>query len=164
MLSTRLFDGLKSTLGLGRRRAPRRPARNALTARRLRHEPLEDRRLLSVDPGWAFSLGNTGSDFAEDIAVDAAGNVYMTGYFTDTVDFDPSESEALLSSTSGRSFVASYSSAGELNWAKQFNCKSHDITTNGVDVYGCLPDLRVQLPRGCVEPAVRLQISAHAIY
>ena len=73
MLSTRLFDGLKSSLGLGRGRAPRRPARNALAARRLRHEPLEDRRLLSVGPGWAFSLGDMGDDYARDVVVDASG-------------------------------------------------------------------------------------------
>lgn len=38
---------------------------------------------------WATSFGGTGSDRAEGIAVDAAGNVYVAGYYYDTIDFDP---------------------------------------------------------------------------
>ena len=140
MLSTRLFHGLKSTLGLGRKRTPHRPTRSALATRRLRHEPLEDRRLLSVDPGWAIGIGGTGGATVWDVAVDASDNVYLTGDFTDTVDFDPSESETLLSSgADGDAFVAAYSSAGELKWARQFDSGGFDqgrsIATDGANVY-----------------------------
>ena len=38
---------------------------------------------------WAVSFGGSGSDRSEGIAVDAAGNVYLAGYYSDTVDFDP---------------------------------------------------------------------------
>ena len=38
---------------------------------------------------WAVSLGGTGTDWTTGIAVDAAGNVYIAGYFYNTVDFDP---------------------------------------------------------------------------
>ena len=34
-------------------------------------------------------LGGTGSDNAVGIAIDSSGNLYITGHFTYTVDFDP---------------------------------------------------------------------------
>lgn len=39
---------------------------------------------------WAFRLGSTGDDVGNGIAVDAAGNVYVTGKFAASIDFDPS--------------------------------------------------------------------------
>jgi Beta-propeller repeat len=38
---------------------------------------------------WAVALGGTGTDMATGIAVDVDGNVYVAGYFYNTVDFDP---------------------------------------------------------------------------
>ena len=38
---------------------------------------------------WAKSFGGTGSDWGRSITVDASGNVYTTGYFQGTADFDP---------------------------------------------------------------------------
>jgi hypothetical protein len=38
---------------------------------------------------WAATFGGTGADSAEAISVDAAGTVYLAGYFLSTVDFDP---------------------------------------------------------------------------
>ena len=38
---------------------------------------------------WAKSFGDIGEDVAFSIFVDAIGNVYSTGYFEGTVDFDP---------------------------------------------------------------------------
>ncbi|MFH1265500.1 MAG: cadherin-like domain-containing protein [Planctomycetota bacterium] len=142
MFTNQLFRGLKSTLGLGHSRAPCRTARNALAARRLRHEPLEDRQLLSVDPGWAFGLGGAGFEVAV-VAVDPGGDVYITGDFQGTADFDPAGSEPgspnILTSGGRDTFVAAYSSAGELNWVRQFDSGGGDygysIATDGADVY-----------------------------
>ncbi|MCH8904427.1 MAG: SBBP repeat-containing protein [Bacteroidetes bacterium] len=39
---------------------------------------------------WAKSLGGTGQDQALSIVVDASGNEYLTGFYNDTADFDPS--------------------------------------------------------------------------
>ena len=38
---------------------------------------------------WAKRMGGTEYDNATSIAIDAAGNVYTTGFFSGTADFDP---------------------------------------------------------------------------
>ena len=43
----------------------------------------------SGDFVWAKSLGSTGDDDGRSIALDTFGNVYVTGQFSESVDFDP---------------------------------------------------------------------------
>jgi uncharacterized protein (TIGR03437 family) len=67
---------------------------------------------------WAQQMGGTGSAFPEiTIAVDAGSNVYATGGFRDTADFDPGAGVFELTSAGARDiFVAKYndhSSAGQ---------------------------------------------------
>ncbi len=70
---------------------------------------------------WAFGVGSsTKHDYSYGIDLDAAENVYITGGFEETVDFDPSGSSATLVSASVNAqdiFVAKYSSAGAYQWA-----------------------------------------------
>jgi Secretion system C-terminal sorting domain/Beta-propeller repeat len=40
---------------------------------------------------WAKAMGGVDEDIAESVAVDGSGNIYTTGYFNGTADFDPSE-------------------------------------------------------------------------
>ena len=47
---------------------------------------------------FAKSFGGTGDDGATDVKIDANGNLLMTGYFSETVDFDPSNGTTNLSS------------------------------------------------------------------
>src|SRR6476646_8129608 len=42
-----------------------------------------------VPAGWVVGLGGSGADRALGVAADAAGNTYVTGTFSGTVDFDP---------------------------------------------------------------------------
>ena len=61
---------------------------------------------------WAFNIGGTGYDWLSGIAIDLAGdgNVYITGHFHETVDFDPGEGTANLTAKFyGDIFVAKYS-------------------------------------------------------
>ncbi len=67
---------------------------------------------------WSKPLGGIGSDAAAGIAVDPAGNVYVTGYFSQTVNFGGTP----LTSAGGTDiFVASYQGAnGAHRWSKAF--------------------------------------------
>ena len=71
--------------------------------------------------GWAIKNGATSFDFGEAVATDAAGNVYVTGIFRGTVDFDPGPQVSVLGSPDGEeNFVAKYDPSGTLIWAKAF--------------------------------------------
>ncbi len=82
-------------------------------------EPLEVRQLLTGDFVWVNAVGSTGSDLATDVTTDSAGNVYTTGTFSGTVDFDPGSGVANLTSPSGPGmFVTKVNSNGVLIWAR----------------------------------------------
>lgn len=69
---------------------------------------------------WARAMIGTGFNAGSAIAVDSAGNVYTTGTFQNTVDFDPGAGTADLVSAGGGSdiFVSKLDSAGNFVWAK----------------------------------------------
>lgn len=68
---------------------------------------------------WANPIGSKGSDRSNASATDADGNVYVTGYFSDTVDFDPGVGVTNLIATGTEdAFIVKYSSSGSLVWAK----------------------------------------------
>jgi hypothetical protein len=69
---------------------------------------------------WAYRLGGTGADAGWSITVDTASNVYIGGYFSATVDFDPSAAIVnLVSAGSDEAFIWKLNSLGELVWARQ---------------------------------------------
>lgn len=65
---------------------------------------------------WAGRMGGTDGEEGLDIAVDGAGNVYTTGVFRDTVDFDPGPGTFNLDP--GPLFISKLNSAGDFVWAK----------------------------------------------
>jgi hypothetical protein len=68
---------------------------------------------------WAKSIGSTSSDYGNSITVDASGNVYITGYYQATADFDPGTGTANLTSVAGwDAFFAKYDSNGNYIFAK----------------------------------------------
>ncbi len=73
---------------------------------------------------WAYGIGSGGNDFSGGIAVDNGGNIYVTGSFIGTVDFDPSGNGTAISLTAPGTgsdiFVAKYNPDGELLWAHNF--------------------------------------------
>ena len=63
---------------------------------------------------WAKSMGGALDDQGESLAVDAAGDVYITGSSFGTADFDPGPGKALLSSLGENDiFVAKLNSDGD---------------------------------------------------
>jgi hypothetical protein len=67
---------------------------------------------------WAFRVGGTGHEGANSVAVDGSGNIYLTGVFIGTVDFNPASATANLTDGGGGDiFVAKYSASGAYSWA-----------------------------------------------
>jgi hypothetical protein len=67
---------------------------------------------------WAFRLGSTGTDQGQSIAIDANGDIVVTGLFSGTVDFDPGAGVSNLTSLGSDAFMAKYNVSGSLIWAK----------------------------------------------
>ncbi|MBW6513892.1 MAG: T9SS type A sorting domain-containing protein [Candidatus Syntrophosphaera sp.] len=63
---------------------------------------------------WAVNAGGTGTDWGQFIALDSAGNQYVTGYFEDTSSFGD---YTLTSSGDKDIFVAKLDPAGNFLWA-----------------------------------------------
>ncbi|MDP1727554.1 MAG: T9SS type A sorting domain-containing protein [Bacteroidota bacterium] len=80
---------------------------------------------------WAKSMGGIGIDKGFDIAIDDTGNIYTTGFFNATVDFDPGIGVYYLSSAGGSDiFISKQNNLGEFAWAKKFGNNSHDTGTS----------------------------------
>ena len=76
---------------------------------------------------WARGVGGTGSDYGNAVAVDASGNVVVTGYFVGTTDFDPGIGTANLTSAGGDdAFVLRLDAAGNYLWARSVGGTSED--------------------------------------
>ena len=70
---------------------------------------------------WAKSFGGPGSDNANSMVLDSVGNVYVTGEFQGTADFDPGAGTFNLSAANGGDvFIIKLDPLGNLVWAKSF--------------------------------------------
>src|SRR5690606_12673655 len=68
---------------------------------------------------WVKSLGGIGDDAAFGIQLDSANNIYVTGYISEEVDFNPGGTPYTLTATYATDiFVAKFDSAGQVVWAK----------------------------------------------
>ena len=84
---------------------------------------------------WATSYGGKTAVQSFSIATDASGNTYSTGFFSDTVDFDPGSGVFNLASIGNTNvFVQKLDSTGAFVWAKSIGGSSNDagnaITTD----------------------------------
>lgn len=86
---------------------------------------------------WAKSISGASSEAGHDITLDATGNIYITGYFYATVDFDPGAGTANLSNGTGADiFVAKYDNNGNYIWARQLGGSSNNCFGNSIAVDG----------------------------
>lgn len=71
---------------------------------------------------WAKAVGGSGDDQAKGVAVDASGNVYLTGYYSSvTVDFDPNAGIFNMTNAGGQDiFILKLDINGNFVWAKKF--------------------------------------------
>lgn len=70
-----------------------------------------------------------------DICSDASGNLFFTGWFKGTVDFDSGNSSYTVASTGNYDmFICKYSAAGNFQWVKKFGgseCVGNSIAVDG---------------------------------
>ncbi len=75
--------------------------------------------LKAQDLEWAKSFGGTDVDKAYSVCVDSQGNLYSTGFFRDTVDFDPGPgTNDIVASCPQDMFVQKLDATGNLLWVK----------------------------------------------
>jgi len=72
----------------------------------------------SGDFKWARTWGGTSGDGAYGVAADSSGSVYVTGYFQDTVDFDPEGGDPHKSKAGEDAFLSKFDSSGNFHWAR----------------------------------------------
>ncbi len=73
---------------------------------------------------WIFQLTGNGTQRVSSSAIDKYGNIYVSGDFTDTVDFDPSPAGTVSLIAIGNyqnSYLAKYFSDGSLSWARRIS-------------------------------------------
>lgn len=88
---------------------------------------------------WAKSMTGTNTDeysgISVSVCVDKKGNVYTTGFFSGTIDFDPGPNTTRLTSNGLYDiFIQKMDAAGNFLWAKSFGDNDYDygrsITTD----------------------------------
>jgi gliding motility-associated-like protein len=85
---------------------------------------------------WAKQLAG-GTQWCYSMTLDDYGNVYTTGYFGSTLDFDPGPGSYNLSSTGYDVYISKLNPEGNFIWAKQISGTATAISNSiAIDVLG----------------------------
>ena len=77
---------------------------------------------------WAKSIGDFRYQAGNAITVDANGNIYVTGIFFGTTDFDPGPGVSnLISAGNEDVFVSKFDNTGNFIWARRFGGPTNDF-------------------------------------
>lgn len=68
---------------------------------------------------WASKFGGTKSEIGNTIAVDTGGNVYSSGTFYGTVDFDPGAADFTLDAPFSALYLSKLDQSGNFAWVKK---------------------------------------------
>ena len=79
---------------------------------------------------WALTWGGVNNEYGYGTAVDDSGNVFATGEFWDTVDFDPGSGTDYHNANDGRSFLSKFDSAGTFQWARTWGDEAHEVAVD----------------------------------
>jgi len=85
---------------------------------------------------WAKTWGGSGNDNAMGLAVDGAGDVYTTGWFSDTVDFPGTGVDNHTSNGQHDAFLSQLDSGGTFQWAKTWGGSGDDSSGVALDGAG----------------------------
>jgi hypothetical protein len=88
---------------------------------------------------WAFGINGGAYDKLMEICLDHNGNIYATGHFYVSTDFDPSAANYVLSTSTGTAsdedfFVAKYAPDMSILWAKTFNNPADTGPSDGYSI------------------------------
>ncbi len=86
---------------------------------------------------WGVNIGGSSGDLADLTTVDNANNIYVTGLFTDTVDFNAVDT--LTNNLNGvgvTRFLCKKSPEGNLLWAKSFEMPNAYLKVNSMEIDG----------------------------
>lgn len=76
---------------------------------------------------WAKTFGGSQNDVGLDIALDASGNIFVTGHFFGTTDFDPGVGVSELTSNGDRDvYILKLDANGDFLWARSFGSSDDD--------------------------------------
>ena len=91
----------------------------------------------NINLEWAISVGSIPNDWGKSITTDTMGNVYVTGVFQDSVDFDPDTSTFSLKSNGDWDiFILKLDKSGKLIWAKSIGGTSREeVFSIALDAY-----------------------------
>jgi len=81
---------------------------------------------------WVAAWGGSGNDYGYGVAVDASSNVYVTGDFEGSVDFDPGPAVYQRTSHGGGTdaFLSKLDSSGALSWAWNWDADGCAVTVD----------------------------------
>ncbi|MFZ9697636.1 MAG: SBBP repeat-containing protein [Ilumatobacteraceae bacterium] len=87
---------------------------------------------------WAKQFGVDATIYSSALAVDSTGNIYVTGAFSGTTDFDPGSDVASLTSLGAYdTFVVKLDSSGGFVWVKQLggpsDIEAYDVAVDSSD-------------------------------
>ena len=101
---------------------------------------------------------------SESITTDVSGNVYTTGFFGGTIDFDPGVGDFLFNNIFGNNFILKLDSSGRFVWANQMGQISRSYVWGksiAVDVSGNIYTSGYFLGTADFDPGARYIQSQH---
>ena len=79
---------------------------------------------------WVRKIGGTGFEYAVAMNTDDLGNIFLTGVYEGTVDFNPGSEEYLLTSSGGLDiFILKLDANGEFVWARSVGGVGYEEST-----------------------------------
>jgi len=89
---------------------------------------------------WTQTFGSTTKDLSHASTVDSNGNIYLSGSFTGTVDFDGTGTFTATSEGNEDIFLIKYNASGAVQWVKTYGGSENDkgasvITDSAGNVY-----------------------------
>lgn len=83
--------------------------------------------VFAQNPEWVKQIGGTKFDATGPMFIDNSGNIFVTGIFRDTVDFDPGPGTYnLISNGLDDFFIMKLDSSGNFQWVSQFGASTDD--------------------------------------